>query len=125
MKPKIVKAESLHEYLTPERCFIVENYGADSGKVSIAKATVKPGVTTVAHHLEGIEEIYIITQGKGVMDIVGLEPAEVGVGDVVIIPDGTSQRISNTGQDDLVFYCVCTPRFVEERYFSDEQPNKP
>jgi mannose-6-phosphate isomerase-like protein (cupin superfamily) len=125
MNPKIVKAESLHEYLTPERCFIAENYSADSGKVSIAKATVKSGVTTVAHHLEGIEEIYIITQGKGVMDIVGLEPAEVNVGDVVIIPDGTSQRITNIGKDDLVFYCVCTPKFVEKCYFSDEEPSKP
>ncbi len=125
MKPKIVKADSLHEYLTPERCFIAENYHSDDGKVSIAKATVKPGVTTVAHHLEGIEEIYIITQGKGVMDIVGLEPAEVNVGDVIIIPDGTSQRITSTGSGDLVFYCVCTPKFVEERYFSDEDPSKP
>jgi len=125
MKPKIVKAESLHEYLTPERCFIAENYSSADGKVSIAKATVKPGVTTVAHHLEGIEEIYIITQGKGIMNIVGLEPAEVTVGDVVVIPDGTSQKITNVGSNDLVFYCVCTPKFVDKCYFSDEEPDKP
>jgi len=125
MKPKIVKSESLHEYLTPERCYIAENYSAADGKVSIAKATVKPGVTTVAHHLEGIEEIYIITQGKGIMDIVGLEPAEVNVGDVVVIPDGTSQKITNVGGNDLVFYCVCTPKFVEECYFSDAETDKP
>jgi mannose-6-phosphate isomerase-like protein (cupin superfamily) len=120
MKPKIVKANSLNEYLTPERCYIAENYGSSDGKVSIAIARVKPGVTTVAHHLEGIEEIYIITEGKGVMEAKGMEPAEVSVGDVVIIPDGVSQRIKNVGNCDLVFYCVCTPRFVAERYFSDE-----
>jgi len=120
MQPKIVKASSLNEYYTPERCFIAENYGSNDGKVSIAVATVKPGVTTVAHHLEGIEEIYIITQGKGVMEVKGMPPAEVTVGDVIIIPDGVSQCIKNVGDCDLVFYCVCTPRFVQERYYSDE-----
>ena len=54
------------------------------------------------------------------MSINGLEPAEVNVGDVIVIPDGTSQRITNTGRCDLVFYCVCTPKFVEKCYFSDE-----
>jgi mannose-6-phosphate isomerase-like protein (cupin superfamily) len=124
MKPRIVKTDSLNEYLTAERCYIAENYSAADGKVSIARARVNPGVTTVAHHLEGIEEIYIVTEGKGVMRIDGLEPAEVNVGDVVIIPDGTSQRITNIGSGDLVFYCVCTPKFVEKCYFSDEEPNK-
>ncbi len=28
MKPKIVKADSLKENMTPERCFIAENYSA-------------------------------------------------------------------------------------------------
>jgi mannose-6-phosphate isomerase-like protein (cupin superfamily) len=124
MKPKIVKTGSLNEYLTPERCYIAENYGSNDGKVSIAVARVKSGVTTVAHHLEGIEEIYIITEGKGVMEVNGMEPAEVTVGDVIIIPDGVSQRIKNVGGADLVFYCVCTPRFVAEHYFNDEPAEK-
>jgi len=105
---------------TSERCFVAENYSSNDGKVSIAIATVKPGITTVAHHLEGIEEIYIITQGTGIVDIKGMEPAKVAVGDVVVIPDGTSQRIKNTGDCDLVFYCICTPKFTQKQYFNDE-----
>ncbi|MCL2358993.1 MAG: hypothetical protein LBH74_09605 [Nitrososphaerota archaeon] len=62
MKPLIIKASSLNLVHTPERCFVAENYGSSDGRVSIAVAIVKPGVTTVAHHLEGIEEIYIITK---------------------------------------------------------------
>ena len=54
------------------------------------------------------------------MTFSGLEPALVGVGDVIIIPEGASQKITNTGQTDLVFYCVCTPRFTEDCYFDDE-----
>jgi mannose-6-phosphate isomerase-like protein (cupin superfamily) len=36
--------------------------------------------------------------------------------DVVSIPAGVRQRISNTGIDDLVFLAICTPRFVKENY---------
>jgi mannose-6-phosphate isomerase-like protein (cupin superfamily) len=118
MQPKIVKSNTLNPYLTPERCFIAENYSDKD--VSIAVAKVKPGVTTKAHHLKDIQEIYIITAGEGKVAFSGLEPTMVSVGDVIVIPAGASQKITNTGKTDLVFYCVCTPRFAEACYFDDE-----
>ena len=118
MKAGLVKAKSLKEYLTPERCFIYENLSSE--KVSIARARVESGVTTAAHHLEGADEIYIVTEGTGKVYVGELEPAEVTVGDVVAIPAGTSQRIANVGTTDLIFYCVCTPRFTAERYRNEE-----
>jgi mannose-6-phosphate isomerase-like protein (cupin superfamily) len=120
MKPIIVKASSINMVLTPERCSVAENYSSQDGKVSIAIASVKPGVTTVVHHLAGIEEIYIITQGTGLIDVKGIKPTKVVAGDVIIIPDGASQCIKNLGDIDLVFYCVCTPKFTQEQYFNDE-----
>ena len=122
MQPKIVKSASLNPYLTPEHCYIAENYSDKS--VSVAVATVKPGVTTKAHHLKGIQEIYIITSGTGKVAFSGTEPTIVGTGDVIVIPEGVSQKITNTGKTDLVFYCVCTPRFIEACYFDDD-PEKP
>jgi mannose-6-phosphate isomerase-like protein (cupin superfamily) len=123
LHPKIVKALSLNPYLTPEHCYIAENF---SGKdVSIAVATVKPSVTTKAHHLNGIQEIYIITAGKGMVAFSGLKPTMVSVGDVIVIPAGVSQKITNTGQTDLVFYCVCTPRFTDACYINDEVEKLP
>ncbi|HLC00396.1 MAG TPA: cupin domain-containing protein [Candidatus Bathyarchaeia archaeon] len=119
MKAEIVNAKSLNEYLTPEHCFIWENLSSE--KVSIARARVKPGVTTVAHHLKGADEMYIITKGNGKVHVGNLEPAEVTVGDVVAIPAGTSQRITNVGKTDLVFYCICTPRFTAECYVDEEK----
>lgn len=110
--------------LTPERCYVAENYSSKDGKASIAIATVKPGVTTATHHLVGIEEIYIITQGMGIIDIKGMEPTKVTVGDVIVIPTGVSQCIKNIDNIDLVFYCVCTPNFVQAQYFNDEVPVK-
>jgi mannose-6-phosphate isomerase-like protein (cupin superfamily) len=120
---KIVKANSLNEYLTPERCYIAENYS--SKDVSIAVARVKPGVTTKAHHLKKIQEIYIITAGEGKATCGGLEPTMVSTGDIIIIPAGASQKITNTGKTDLIFYCVCTPRFTEDCYFDDEAKKGP
>ena len=118
MQPKIVKADALKPYLTPERCYIAENFSDKD--VSIAIATVKPRVTTKAHHLKGIQEIYIITAGEGKVTFSNSEPRLVNTGDVIVIPAGASQKITNTGQTDLVFYCVCTPRFTEACYFDDE-----
>jgi mannose-6-phosphate isomerase-like protein (cupin superfamily) len=119
MKAKIVKAKALSETETPERCFISENYS--NGHISIAQARVKPGITTVAHHLEGVDEIYLIVSGRGQVDVGDLEPTMVGAGDLIVIPAGASQRISNVGRRDLVFYCICTPRFTPECYREEEK----
>jgi mannose-6-phosphate isomerase-like protein (cupin superfamily) len=125
--PKIVKANALTEFSTPERCFISENWGSsEDEKVSIARARVEPGVTTASHHLIGVDEIYVIIKGKGTVYVGNLEPAEVNEGDTVIIPAGTSQRIANIGEADLVFYCICTPRFTPKCYHNEEnQKNQP
>jgi mannose-6-phosphate isomerase-like protein (cupin superfamily) len=123
MKPKIVKAASLKEYLTPERCFIFENCGISSGdkKVSIARARVEPSVSTKVHHLDHVQEVYLVTQGNGVVQIGDVEPSEVTEGDVVIIPPGVLQKITNSGNSDLIFYCICTPAFTENCYHQDEK----
>jgi mannose-6-phosphate isomerase-like protein (cupin superfamily) len=122
MEPKIVKANSPEEHLTPERCFVMENWGKSTqdAAVSIARARVEPGISTKAHHLEGVQEIYLIAFGRGRVHVGGLETAEVSSGDLVVIPEGVAQRITNIGESDLVFYCICTPAFTQECYRNDE-----
>jgi mannose-6-phosphate isomerase-like protein (cupin superfamily) len=119
LKPKIIKDKNLKQTPTPERCEIAENFSSQA--VSIAKATVKPKTSTITHHLKDVEEIYIITSGRGTVQVGSLKPTEVGVGDVVVIPAGVSQKITNTGEADLVFYCVCTPRFTADCYVDEEK----
>jgi mannose-6-phosphate isomerase-like protein (cupin superfamily) len=118
MKPKIVKANSLKEAPTSERCLIAENYSDET--LSIAQARVKPGITTLAHHLVGVNEIYLVTRGKGQVDVGDLKPTKVVRGDLIVIPAGASQRISNIGKTDLVFYCICTPKFTVQCYHNEE-----
>ena len=122
MEPKIVKSNSPEEHLTPERCFVMENWGRSTQDtvVSIARARVKRGISTKAHHLEGVQEIYLIASGHGRVHVGELEATEVSRGDLVVIPQGVTQRITNIGETDLVFYCICTPAFTQERYHNDE-----
>jgi len=109
------------EFLTPEGCYIVETYNQpEDGLMSIARARVKQGVTTAWHSLDGIVERYIIAEGSGRVEVGNLPASDVAAGDVVIIPSGVRQRITNTGDSDLIFYCVCTPRFQPPAYRSIE-----
>ena len=75
-----------------------------------------PGVSTRLHGLSDTVERYVIIDGTGEVEIGGEPPVRVQPMDVVTIPAGVSQRISNTGAGDLVFLCICTPRFLQDNY---------
>ncbi len=105
------------EYLSEERCHILEFLNTENDpEVSVARARVEPGVTTRLHRVAGTAERYLITSGAGEVDIEGLGIKSVSSGDVVCIPPGATQRIRNTGDDDLMFLCICTPRFEWSNY---------
>jgi mannose-6-phosphate isomerase-like protein (cupin superfamily) len=114
------RTNATDEVLTGERCSILETWNdASDPDVSLARARVAPGVTTVLHAL-AVDERYLIVSGKGRVEVEGLEPCRVSPGDVVLIPRGRSQRIENEGPEDLVFLCICTPRF-EPRHYEDRE----
>lgn len=119
MKAEIRRADPSKEFPTEENCFILE-VANDAGNpdVSIARARVRPGVTTEWHRLERIVERYIIVRGTGRVEVGDLPPTTVTEGDVVRIPADVAQRITNIGDEDLVFFCVCSPRFVQSAYVS-------
>lgn len=117
IRPRILKSESIPEYYFEERCYIAELLNSpEEESLSIARARVKPGVTTVWHRLKGTAERYVILEGEGLVEV-GDEPAtRVSPGDVIWIPPQVRQRITNIGQTDLVFLALCTPRFKVECY---------
>lgn len=100
-----------------ERCHITEwlNDPTDPA-ASVARAVVAPGVTTRWHRLNGIAERYVVLDGQGEVEVGGQLHEHVVPGDVVVIPPNTDQRIHNSGQRELVFLAVCTPRFQPEAY---------
>ncbi|MEM7371741.1 MAG: cupin domain-containing protein [Bacteroidota bacterium] len=111
MQARIIRPDPATEFFTEERCHILECLNAPDSPFSIAQARVEPGVITALHALRGVDEVYYLLTGTGEMEVGNTLKASVGPGDVVCIPAGVSQRIRNTGMTDLVFLCVCTPRF--------------
>jgi mannose-6-phosphate isomerase-like protein (cupin superfamily) len=116
MKAQIVNVDDASEFMTPELCAVVEAWNDKSDPaVSIARARVQPGTTTELHRLD-VDERYLIVAGRGEMKLGNLAPELVNPGNVVVIPAGTPQRIRNTSDTDLVFYCICSPRFRASGY---------
>ncbi len=109
------------EYDTAERCAIIEvSNDLDDPGVSIARARVSVGVTTAWHSVKNTEERYLIIAGSGRVEVGATLVDDVGPGDVVRIPANVRQRITNIGDDDLIFYAICSPRFKEMNYVSLE-----
>ena len=119
LKSCIKKFDISREYFFVEGCFITElSNTPDDPAVSIARARVEPGKTTQWHCLRGVTERYVILEGIGRVEVGNLEPQVVNAGDTVIIPPGERQRISNIGENSLIFLAICSPRFEESAYNS-------
>ena len=112
----LFRSKESDEYYFEEGCYILErlNDPADP-EASIARARVPPGASTRRHHLIGTTERYLVLEGEGRAEIDGA-PVAVAPGDVLLIPPGATQTITNTGRKDLVFLAVCTPRFLPASY---------
>lgn len=105
------------EYFFAEGCHIMEIHNRpDDEQCSIVRARVSPGKTTKWHDVKNTIERYVILEGTGVVGIGQDPPATVHPLDVVMIPPGVRQHITNTGQTDLIFLAICTPRFKHAAY---------
>ena len=114
------KPKPRREFWTSERCYITELLNdTEQPEVSIARARVEPGVTTELHALS-VAEWYVLEQGQGLMQVGDGAPFSVRDGDTIAVPKNVAQRITNTGRDDLMFLCVCVPKFSQECYTSLE-----
>ncbi len=117
----IVKATQHQEFYTDENCFIDEIFNQkDYGPFSLAQARVEPGVTTLLHTLTDTDEVYYILSGSGEMEIGGRIVGTVTERDLIFIPRNTPQRIKNLTDKDLVFLCICAPRFDTGNYIRNE-----
>jgi mannose-6-phosphate isomerase-like protein (cupin superfamily) len=123
--PIIIHNNESDEYFFEEGCYILEvSNSAGDDQLSIARARLSPATETRLHRLSKTIERYIIISGEGEVtlgDKIDSAPCtqsktKVSANDVVIIPENYPQMIRNTGHTDLVFFVVCTPRFMVENY---------
>ena len=82
----------------------------EGAAISLAEAIVRQGSTTMLHIHRRSQEIYHITQGKGMMAL-GIERFEVKSGDSVLIMSGMPHCIENIGTQPLRILCCCHPPY--------------
>jgi mannose-6-phosphate isomerase-like protein (cupin superfamily) len=115
----IVQRDRTHPFVTKDGSIIRELLAHRNSAIrnqSLAEATVPPGVRTESHHHAVSEEIYYVLSGHGQVRLDGTSHP-VGPGDAIAIPPGCVHWIENTGNDDLVFLCCCSPAYEHEDTF--------
>lgn len=123
MDIKVIRFNPSAEYFFEEGCYILEHLNqSDDNTLSIARARVPIGQKTRPHRLRDTVERYLIIEGEGIVHLGEHFKTPLRAGDVVIIPAGYPQSIENTGDCELVFLVICTPRFRPEIYEDLSKP---
>lgn len=82
-------------------------------QMTVSETVLNPGKSTSGHHHDGLEEVYIFTDGKGIM-ILG-EPIDgefknteyvIKAGDTVCVPAGWFHRVLNDSDALLTFTAI-------------------
>jgi quercetin dioxygenase-like cupin family protein len=84
---------------------------------SLAEAALEPGQSTQRHYHRLSEEIYLLVDGGGLMEVDG-EEREVAAGDSILIPPGAWHTLV-AGEDGARLLCCCAPPYShDDTYFS-------
>ena len=87
-----------------------------TAKQSLAEAELRPGQATERHYHARSEELYVLLEGSGEMEIDG-ERASVGPGQAILISPGARHQIRASGAGPLRFLCCCAPPYSHEDTF--------
>ena len=80
---------------------------------SLAGAQLAAGQKTLLHRHRLTEELYYITDGKGMMTI-DEQRFEVQAGDTICISPGQAHCIENVAAEELRLLCCCSPAYSHE-----------
>ena len=95
--------------------FLIDADFTKSSKLSLGFAEIAPGGNLILHY-HSPAEIYVVTDGKGVLNKSG-EFEEIKKGDVVYIGENEKHALKNNGKEALKFYWIFpTDRFSEVEY---------
>jgi quercetin dioxygenase-like cupin family protein len=82
---------------------------------SLAEAQLVPGQATQRHYHARSEEIYLLTEGGGSLEIDG-ESREIAAGDAALIPPGAWHELV-AGPDGARLLCMCAPPYSDDDTF--------
>ena len=83
---------------------------------SLAEASLPASGSTQRHYHARTEEIYVVLEGSGEMEVDG-DRREVVVGDAILIPPGAWHEIRAGADGELRFLCCCAPPYSDEDTF--------
>ena len=112
----VINRDSVNEFTTKDGSSIREILAPVNSSLkaqSLAEATLKPEQSTGKHLHVRAEEVYYVLKGRGLMEI-GQEKREIGPGDGIAIPPGSEHKLTNTGEENLVFLCCCSPAYSHD-----------
>jgi quercetin dioxygenase-like cupin family protein len=84
---------------------------------SLAEATLSPGQATQRHYHRLSEEIYLLVNGGGTMEVDG-EEREVGTADAILIPAGVWHTLV-AGPEGARLLCCCVPPYRHDDTYFD------
>lgn len=82
---------------------------------SLAEASLEAGQSTQRHYHAASEEIYLILEGSGRLEVDG-DVSEVGPGDAILIPPGAGHELT-AGRDGVRLLCSCVPAYSDDDTF--------
>ena len=97
--------------------FLIDADFMGSSGLSLGFAEIAPGGELTLHY-HSPDEIYVITNGTGILNKSG-EEEEINKGDIVFIASNAKHALKNEGKETLGFYWkVPTDRFSEVEYLT-------
>lgn len=81
---------------------------------SLAEASLAAGAATTRHYHRDAEELYLVLDGRGVMELEG-EHRDVGPGDAILIPPGAWHQLTATTAVRVL--CCCAPPYRHDDTF--------
>ena len=105
---QVAARDELRAFTTKDGSTIREFH--HSAAQSLAEASVSAGARTQRHQHRVTEEIYVVLDGEGELEVDG-ERRGVGPGDAILIPAGAWHEISATSE--LRFLCCCVPPYSD------------
>jgi mannose-6-phosphate isomerase-like protein (cupin superfamily) len=100
-------------FITRDGSMIREYFHTDAQ--SLAEAQLAAGESTRRHYHARSEEIYLIVEGAGELEVDG-DVREVGSGDAILIRPGSRHRLT-AGVAGVRLLCCCAPPYSDDDTF--------
>jgi quercetin dioxygenase-like cupin family protein len=112
---ELVRHDALEPFTTKDGSTIREYL--HTATQSLAEATLEPRQSTERHYHRLSEEIYLIVDGGGRLEVDGDE-REVQTGDAILIPPGAWHALV-AGSEGTRLLCCCVPAYShDDTYFA-------